>query len=339
MYRIRKYSEIEKYSSEESVIFVDVRSPGEYKEARIPGSINLPVLDDDARAKVGTLYVQGHLEESKLAGITHVSQKLPQFFQEISQLVHDYHHVVVYCARGGYRSTAFVSLMQGLGESVEKLDGGYKGYRAHVRTNLPNLWENLEFIVLDGYTGTGKTEILQAIEESGGEILDLENLANHRGSLLGSVGLGDQPSQKQFESYLYLELKKKKGVVFTEGESIRIGQRTVPKDLYEKIKSGTHVRISDTLERRSHRIAKEYLSAPREEIKGAILSMERYLSAKTLKEFLTWLDEGRELDIIRRLITGYYDPGYRVYPQYVEEVDNKNSQITAGYLMKKYGKK
>lgn len=334
MYNIKNYEEIENYPADETVLFVDVRSPSEYRREHIPGSINMPVLDDDARRKVGTLYDEGRADESKLVGVRHVSKKLPEYFERLCRYTREYDHLILYCSRGGYRSTVLTGLLQSLDIPVERLNMGYKGYRKFIREHLPGLIREKNYVILDGMTGCGKTEILKELEERGASVLDLEALANHRGSLLGGVGLGEQPSQKQFESDMYEVLKHADSVVFTEGESPRIGRIVLPKALTEKMRTGRRVRITDSMDRRIRRIYREYVSHRNtRELKDALESMDKYISKENIKSFEEQLERGDVKSVIETLILSYYDPRYRLSREYSYILENRDSPETAEILL------
>ena len=202
MYKVIKYEDIDSYSSDESFILIDVRSPSEFASETIPGAINIPIFDDEERKSVGTTYVQQSTDEAKKMGMIAASKKLPAIYEQISELDEKYDKLILFCARGGFRSSSLVSLFMTVGVNVFKLDKGYKGYRGFINENLPKVIDGVKFVVLYGNTGTGKTDILKFLEEKGQDVLDLETCANHRGSTLGSVGLGNQSSQKMFESLI-----------------------------------------------------------------------------------------------------------------------------------------
>lgn len=219
------------------------------------------------------------------------------------------------------------------------MDKGYKGYRAHIREHLSEVSENIKFIVLDGLTGSGKTEILIELKKMGANILDLEKLANHRGSLLGAIGLGEQPSQKLFEGYLYNQLRDMKGLVFVEGESSKIGNLTIPKKLYEQMKrEGVHVRIVDTIERRVQRLKQEYVHENKRELLEVLHSMNRYINPERLETLERLLQEEQYEKVIETLILKYYDPKYNLKWKPVIEIENVDSKVVATKIYEEYKK-
>lgn len=321
------------------VLFLDVRSPKEYEEAHIPGAVNLPLLDNEERKVVGTLYVQGDIEEAKRQGILFASKKLPGLMDQIFRLTREHDEVAIYCARGGYRSRSLFHLLRhGMDVPVSRLEGGYKAYRKFVREGLKERIDRHCFIVLDGMTGCGKTEILEELPRLGGRVLDLEGLANHRGSLLGGVGLGEQPSQKQFESLLFDALDGEEGPIFTEGESMRIGKLLLPKSLHEKMRGSVRLRIDAPLELRVERIRKEYVHEGNdEEILRALHSLGRYVNPKRLLAMEEMFRQGDVDRLIEELMTSYYDPKYRLGTEVEKTYTNLDSKACAMEIWRDYG--
>jgi tRNA 2-selenouridine synthase len=294
-------------------ILIDLRSPGEYSEFTIPGAVNLPLFDDEERKLIGTVYNHESIEKAKKIGVEFASKRLPVLYEEINKLKKKHDKVVLFCERGGMRSSSVCSLLSSLGMGVIKLRGGYKGYRSVVNAMLPKLNSQVSYIVIHGYTGTGKTELLKMLEGRGYDVLDLERYANHRGSLLGDVGLGSRVSQKQFESLVFDCLKKRKSdVVFVEGESSRIGNIVIPHYIMESMRAGRHILALGSLEKRTERIVEEYTSG--EDCKADILqSLEklgRHISAKRIEEYTALVEAGKYNEAAADLMVRYYDPMY-----------------------------
>lgn len=321
------------------VLFLDVRSPKEYEDAHIPGAVNLPLLDDEERVVVGTLYVQGDIEEAKRQGVLFVSQKFPAMMEEIFRLTRETRDLVIYCARGGYRSRSLFHLLRhGMDVPVSRLEGGYKAYRKYVREGLEERIAKHRFIVLDGMTGCGKTEILEELQDLGAQVLDLEGLANHRGSLLGGVGLGDQPSQKQFESALFDALEGEEGPIFTEGESMRIGSLLLPKSLHEKMRKSIRLRIDAPMDCRVARIREEYVKEGNdEEILRALHSLGRYVNPKRLLAMEEKFCNQEVDSLIEELMTSYYDPKYRLGTEVEKTYTNRDPKACAEEIWRDYG--
>lgn len=338
-YRVVEYQEAEQM---EKVLFLDMRSESEYQEAHIPGAINMPVLNDEERRLVGTLYKEGKKEEAKLEGVKAITKKLVAYFAMVQELSKDY-KLVLYCKSGGYRSTAFFRLLDSLDEKVFKLNYGYKGYRKYITARLEEKVKELNFINLNGLTGTGKTEILKELEKRGQQVLDLEGLANHRGSLLGQIGLGEQISQKQFESYLYDKIKTfDQRPVFVESESIKIGSLYLPKYLYDSYKNSPHqVFVKSSLKERVKRIHKEYIKETNKdflkEVQESFQGLNKYMKKERLDGYIETIKQGQVDLVIEELIVKYYDQGYSIKEKNFElEIDSDNMEEEIPRLMGKY---
>lgn len=313
MFKATDYEEILKFKNP---LFIDLRSEGEFEEGTILGAISMPLLSNEERKIVGTLYVSGDIKGAKEKGVEFFAPKLTDYYRRISQMEED-HEVVLFCSRGGFRSTALFNLLKTLGHKVYKLDHGYKSYRKYV-LNFMGTLKDYKYVVLKGYTGCGKTEILKELRKRGENVLDLEGLAKHRGSLFGGIGMGLQPSQKTFESELMESFKGfKQGPVFVEGESSRIGSINLPAELIRAMGQTDKVfLIEDTIERRTARIKSDYLSdyglEKKEEIISAFENLRRYISAKRYENYLKLLDEENFDLIIKDLIIKYYDANYSI---------------------------
>ncbi|MDU5099663.1 MAG: tRNA 2-selenouridine(34) synthase MnmH [Peptoniphilus grossensis] len=292
------------------IIFVDMRSPKEFCDYKIPGAINLPILDDSEREIVGRTYVKESVEKAKYLGINFAKDKLPAYYEKIIDLKKSCDDLVLYCSRGGYRSNVFFTFLRALNVDVKKLIGGYKSYRKYIRENLDSSISQKEFIVLCGKTGVGKTEILNKLK-SAYPVLDLEELANHRGSNFGGIGLTLQPSQKYFESLLFEALDNDKKNFFTEGESSKIGNIQLPKTLIEKISSGRKIIIEDEINSRIKRIKRDYNLSDRDEIYKSLLEIKKFISPEREKLYLEKFQEGDYDFLIRDLLLNYYDPHYK----------------------------
>ncbi len=294
-------------------VLIDVRSPGEYKEATIPGAINLPLFDDEERKNIGTVYVNESTEKAKKLGVEAVSRRLPMLYEQVTALDKVYNKLIFFCARGGMRSSSLCSLLGELGVSAYKLGGGFKGYRSFINTELPKVNEKIKYVVLRGKTGTGKTELLKCLKDKGMDVLDLEEAANHRGSLLGSVGLGKVRSQKQFEALVYEVLKNRRtDYVFVEGESRRIGNIIIPEYIFNSMINGIHVLVEADLDFRAKLILKEYLNSENavEDILSALELLGKHISQENIKKYTTLVNEGEYEEVAKELMIKYYDPMY-----------------------------
>lgn len=312
MFNMVEYSDI---ANEEGIVFIDVRSPKEFSEDSIYGAINIPVLLDEEREEVGTIYVQKSTEEAKSRGIELISRRLPYIFNEIQKLYTENRDkkIVIYCARGGMRSGSIHALLLSLGIKVYKLKGGYKSYRKYINENFKEVLNGVKFIVLHGKTGSGKTKMLNTLEKEGYNVIDLELAANHRGSLLGAVGLGAQSSQKHFENYVFNKLKNKNGnIVFIEGESKRIGNIILPNALFDKMKEGYQILIEVSKELRTEILISEYTKEQKEvdELIYSLDYLKKYMNSERVETYKECVKKGEFKEVALDLMEKYYDPLY-----------------------------
>ena len=219
---------------------IDVRSPSEFAEDRLPGALNWPVLDDAERAEVGTLYTQVSTFDARKRGAAIVSRNIARLIEEHVAGQPREWRPLVYCWRGGQRSGSLAIVLAQIGFRTRQLQGGYKAFRSLVREDLEALAPRFEWRVLGGRTGSGKTRLLQALEAEGAQVLDLEGLAAHRGSVLGGLPDRPQPTQKHFETLLWQALRgfDPSRPVFVERESRRIGKLQLPDAMHERLRQG-----------------------------------------------------------------------------------------------------
>ncbi|MDS1029053.1 tRNA 2-selenouridine(34) synthase MnmH [Bacillota bacterium LX-D] len=313
---------IEEALAMEDAVFIDVRSPGEFAEDNLPGAINIPILDDEQRCIVGTTYKQQGPNEARVLGMDLVSAQIPEKIRKIQDVSKD-KKIIVYCWRGGLRSKAMSQLLDLAGIDSYRLLGGYKAYRKYINDYYINL-EPINFLVLYGLTGVGKSEIIANLDKLGMETLDLEKLANHRGSVFGGVGLKNQPSQKRFESSIYRilqEYKNSKAIV-VEGESRKVGKLIIPEVVYRSMQNGTKILVYNSIENRINRILQEYLNGSTENLKGierSIIQLQRRIGKSKTKDLLDKLWVGQYDEIVEELLLNYYDPLYK-HPESPSEV-------------------
>lgn len=302
----------EELIKERSYILVDVRTPAEFQAEGIPGAINIPLLLDDERAIVGTAYKQESPEIAKLLGIESVSKRLPEIFKEINKISKQTKKIVFYCARGGMRSGSMTALFSSVGYRVVKLDGGYKNYREFITKELPILNEGVEYIILHGKTGVGKTKLLNSLESKGYSVLDLEKFADHKGSFFGALCEKRPQSQKRFESLLYEFFKNNKPkYVIAESESKRIGNVYVPECIFHSLLNGRHIFVDTPMSHRVNIVLGDYTNTTSLEIKECILRIKRYAPHSYVDELLVLLEEGNLPLISEKLMTSYYDALYQ----------------------------
>lgn len=299
------------------VLLVDVRSEGEFREATIPGAVNIPLLDNVERAMVGTTYKHKGPAEARKLGLELISPRLPRWMRAFEELAAG-RPVVLFCWRGGLRSHFTASILDVMGYAVYRILGGYKAYRRYVNRYLGVDELPLKAIVIHGLTGVGKTRLLSALAKQGLPVLNLEGLARHRGSVYGKIGLPPSPTQKMFEGLIVQALvaAEEKGVFVVECESRRLGHLLVPPAVLKAMEQGYRVLVYDSLENRVRRIREDYTQGPDQNIlalQQATASLQKYLGAKRMAELNGMLARGEFNRVFTYLLTKYYDPLYK-YP-------------------------
>jgi tRNA 2-selenouridine synthase len=297
---------------------IDVRSPGEFAEDRIPGAINLPVLDNEERAKVGTIYKQVCSFEARKLGAALVSQNIGKHLENHFRHKDKDYHPLIYCWRGGQRSNSMALVLSQIGWQVTVLEGGYKTYRADVRDRLEQLPLQFNYRVLCGLTGSGKTYILHQLAQRGAQVLDLEGLANHRGSLLGQEWEGElapQPSQKEFESLLLQALQQfePSQPIWVESESSKIGQVYLPPALWQEMKQASCLEIELPLAARVDWLLQQYphfVTHP-DLLKRKLGHLKSRYGGKKIAEWSSLIDTEQWHALVSDLLTHHYDPAYR----------------------------
>ncbi len=292
---------------------IDVRAPSEFAEDHLPGAINLPVLDDAQRAKVGTIYKQDSPFNARKIGATLVAQSTAAHLQgPLAGKGGDW-QPLVYCWRGGQRSGAFATILDQVGWRVRLLSGGYRSYRRLVSKMLYDGPLPHQMILVSGGTGTAKTRLLQHLENAGGQILDLEALAGHRGSIFGAMAEG-QPKQKMFESRLAAacaQLDPNK-LTWVEAESSKIGDRVVPPALWTRMCAAPRVEISAPLAARADFLCRAYedLTSDPAQFGIQIEQMRSFHSADRIGHWHDLAKTGEWNTLAADLIRDHYDPRY-----------------------------
>jgi tRNA 2-selenouridine synthase len=300
---------------ERGALLVDARSPAEYAEATIPGAINVPLLDNDERAAIGTLYRQAGKQAARRRGVEIVAPKIPVLVEQVAAArPAGSPPAVVFCWRGGMRSLALTQFLELAGVPARQLAGGHKTFRSLVRNFFAEgNWGRL--IVLRGLTGVGKTRLLQRLANDGYPVVDLEGLANHRGSAFGHLGLPSQPTQQMFEALLWDVLRRipQGGFAVAEGESRHIGRLALPLRVYQALQSEVSLWIEAPLARRVDNILADYPARDslREEFARPIWALKDRLGRQEVEELVGLLREGAWQELVHRLMIGYYDPLYR----------------------------
>ncbi len=284
---------------------IDVRSEGEFQEGHIRNAINIPLLNNEERIAVGTDYKQKGQAEAIKTGFRLVGPRLHDIVNDAQRTSTE---MIVHCWRGGMRSSNFCQFVGMAGVKTHQLIGGYKAYRQHVVESFTNPFQ---FLVLGGCTGSGKTEILQALSRKGEQIIDLEGLAHHKGSAFGGLMMPTQPTTEQFQNELFekitkLDFNKR---IWIEDESIAIGKIFLPHDVWQTMKASAVVEMKVEKMVRVERLVKEYGEANKEDFLQAMVNITQKLGGQhfnTAKEKLFEDDMHSTIDI---LLT-YYDKAY-----------------------------
>jgi tRNA 2-selenouridine synthase len=318
---------------------IDVRSPSEFREDHIPGAVNFPVLNDEERERVGTIYKQVSAFDAKKIGAALVARNIADHVERHFSDKPKNWRPLVYCWRGGTRSGAMTHILNQIGWRAQQLKGGYKAYRSMVLATLQTLPLRYRYRVVCGPTGSGKSRLLAALDELGAQVLDLEGLAAHRGSILGSLPDAAQPSQKMFESRLWETLQKfdPDHSVYVEAESKKIGNIRAPDALLEEMwQHGQCVRVELAQEQRIALLKEEYVHFL-ENPEALCQKLEHLTGLHGKGVIQKWqaLSTGRAWDeLVGELLTKHYDPAYhkstsKHYSQYGEALVIQPADISA----------
>lgn len=293
---------------------IDVRTPLEFADDHIPGAINAPVLSNEERVVVGTLYKDNPFEATRY-GAALVAQNIAHHLQTTFADRPRGWRPMIYCWRGGKRSGSMTTWFNLIGWKARQLDGGYKTYRTHVLEALTTQPARFQYRVLCGLTGSGKTRLLQALGRSGAQIVDLEGLARHRGSLLGALPGEAQPSQKGFESALFTVLERLDPAqpVFVESESQKIGRLSLPRALMQAMSAAPCIRVEASLEDRIEFLCEDYAAlfdAP-EQFKDNLARLTPVVGKQTVAHWFELIAAGAKPELFRELIERHYDPAYK----------------------------
>ena len=293
---------------------IDVRSPSEFAEDHVPGAVNLPALSDEERARVGTVYVQESRFLARRMGAALVARNAARHLEGyLAGKPADY-RPLVYCWRGGQRSGSIALILAQIGWRVGVLDGGWRTWRRLVQTALYEAPFPAPVLVLDGNTGTAKTAILHKVAALGGQVLDLEGMARHRGSLFGLAPGDTQPAQKGFESALALAVARldPTRAVLVEAESNRIGTIRVPPSLWAAMRVAPRIEISAPLAARADWLTRAYadVTADAAELSARIAALAPYQSRDTIAAWQALAAAGDFAPLAARLMADHYDPRY-----------------------------
>jgi len=293
---------------------IDARSPSEFALDHIPGAINCPVLDDEERRIVGTIYKQTGAFEARRVGGAMVAANLARHLRERFAEQPANWRPLVYCWRGGLRSGSMVTWLRLVGWDAQQLAGGYKSFRHHVLAQIESTVPKLQLRVICGATGSAKTRVLQALAARGEQVLDLEHFASHKGSLLGALPGVPQPSQKQFETRIAtcfeaLDLSR---TLYVEGESARIGRLSVPIPLVAHMRAAACIEIQADATARLDYLLRDYayLGDDRAALAAQLERLKEMQGKAVVQRWQEWALEGDLPPLFAELMALHYDPHY-----------------------------
>ncbi len=286
---------------------LDVRSPGEFEKGHIPGAVNFPLFNDEERAIVGTLYKKSGREHALLKGLDIIGPKMSHFVKAAKKLATG-GQIGIHCWRGGMRSSSLGWLLQTAGFKVSVLEGGYKAYRSHIRSELG---KPINLIVLGGKTGSGKTDILHALAALGEQVIDLEGLAHHKGSSFGALGQLPQPSTEQFENDIYTAFSKldTQQRIWIEDESHSIGRVYLPGPLEVQMRVAPTIALTVPIQFRISRLVREYATFPQADLADSLNRIQKRLGNQRLQQAITALDQN-DYATTAEIALAYYDKAY-----------------------------
>ena len=338
-----KKEELEKFRKFKGPL-IDVRSPDEYYKGNLPNSINIPLFDNEERSKIGIIYKDYGKEKAVNKGLEFVANKIENLIENFIEALNFYKSnnitskleepiMKIYCARGGMRSFSISWLLERYNLRNVTLKGGYKSYR---KWTLDSFNKDFELVVIGGKTGTGKTKLLNEIKLNNGQILDLEGIACHKGSLLGKDLNNNQPSQKLFESLLYDALKNinLRKNIYLEAESSKIGNLHIPQPLWKKMLSSKKINIETTFESRVKFLLNDYKYAQLDNnfFKPLINGLKRRLSKKIIADWKQHIKNKDWKQLTESLLTNHYDPAY------ISNYEKKNQKIIKNFTFNKVTK-
>ncbi|NCF49313.1 MAG: tRNA 2-selenouridine(34) synthase MnmH [Bacteroidetes bacterium] len=295
-------------------MIIDVRSPSEFAEDHIPGAVSMPVLQDDERAEIGTLHNQVGSFEAKRRGAVLVAKNISNALETFLGDAPKNFSPLIYCWRGGQRSAAMAHIFAEIGWKTDIVDGGYKTYRKQVLDGLDSLPPKFRLIILRGRTGTAKTQILRMAASLGAQIIDLEGLACHRGSLLGGEPGGVQPSARLFESGLHAAFQQFDPAkpIFVESESSKIGNVNIPSTMWKRMRAAESIHLSAAMPARVTFLVDDYqhLIADPERLEPLLKWVITRIGHAAVKEWRQHIKAGDWPGFVTRLLEDHYDPAY-----------------------------
>lgn len=325
MYLFKELKIDEYINKKDNYCLIDVRSESEFAEDHILGAINIPILNDEERILVGTTYKEKGVKAAKVLARNITMPNMLVKLNKIYSIIEDNKKIpLIYCARGGDRSGIIATFLAMENTYVFRLTGGYKAYRGYVLSYFNTMF-NKKIKVFYGLTGSGKTELLLELMKNNLPVVDLEGLANNRGSVFGHIGLGKQPSQKRFDTLLFDSLSSlDDDYIIVEGESKKIGRLYIPEQFYDRMIFGDSYLIECKIEFRIERIINEYggfLTKNKEEIIKSLEVLKVQLGNEQIALLIEKFNSGNLNEVVEYLLINYYDILYE-----------KNRKINKKYL-------
>ena len=287
--------------------WIDVRCPREFAKGHFTKAINIPLFSDSEYQNIGITYKEMGQEAATQMGLKYASKSSTSILKQISNL--NLENIIIYCARGGMRSKGFQLLLDNAGHYSFRINKGYKSIRAHT---LSSYKSKREIVIIAGSTGTGKTNLLHQMKKDGHNVIDLEHLANHRGSAFGDLGLSEQSTQQQFEndlSYYWLQTDRN-NLVFIESESRKIGRTVIPDDIWTQMLNGIYLKIDMNIDRRIKNLIKDYGHFSKGELKSRINRISKKLGGQNVKIAIKLLEKNDLSKLCELLLDNYYDKMY-----------------------------
>lgn len=303
-YRLNITEFLEKYRK---IPVIDVRSPAEYEHGHIPDAFNLPLLNNEERSIVGTLYLQKGSREAMIRALELIGPKMKEY-ADLALSTAPGRELILHCWRGGMRSDSMAWLFNTVGIKTYTLEGGYRSYRRYIHNCFA---KPLKLIVIGGMTGSGKTRVIEALESKDKQVIHLERLASHKGSVFGGIGMPVQPATEQFENDLFTRIIQI-GVdepVYIEDESVAIGRVFIPQPFFKQMRSAVYLNLIVPTARRVENLTEEYANSSKEDLIKGVKRIERRLGLANAAQVCRFINNGEMTKAIE-LVLYYYDKVY-----------------------------
>jgi tRNA 2-selenouridine synthase len=286
---------------------MDVRSPAEFEHGHIPGAVNLPLFSNEERAVTGTLYLQKGSADAMMKGLEIIGPKMKEF-ASLAIKIAPGNEALLHCWRGGMRSKSMAWLLNTVGIKAYTLEGGYKSYRRFVHQYFE---QPLNLVVIGGMTGSGKTDVLEALESQGQQVINLERIAGHKGSVFGGIGMPRQPTTEQFENDLFarIRLLERDKPIYIEDESIAIGRVFIPEPFYRQMSSARCVNLIVPPGRRIAYLVENYTTDDKELLVSGVKHIERRLGSEDAAKVIGLILNGEMAKAVE-MVLKYYDKVY-----------------------------